>query len=150
MEVLEKIDLIRERLNVSYKKAKEALETADGDVVKALINLEDDFQSSGESDREDINKDNIYKVKGQKLLDKIKNIIKEGNVSKISVKNKENETLVEIPVTAGVISLVLFPYIGILAGLGAMYKEYTLEIEKTVKKKQDNSENSQAEYYPFE
>lgn len=48
---------------------------------------------------------------------------------KIVVKDNE-KTLVEIPVTAGIVGLVLFPYISILAGLAAMYKDYTLEIDK--------------------
>lgn len=39
---LEKIDIIRERTNVSYAEAKKALEIADGNVVDALIYIEED------------------------------------------------------------------------------------------------------------
>ena len=125
MEKLEKIDLVRERLGVSYEKAKEALDETNQDVVEALIKLEKEMKEKNE---------NIYRVKGQELIDSIKNIIKTGNVSKITVKNGE-KTLIEIPVTAGVVGLVIFPYLTMLAGLAAMYKEYTLEIDK------DDSEN---------
>ncbi|MDI3547704.1 MAG: hypothetical protein PWR10_1356 [Halanaerobiales bacterium] len=124
MENLEKIDLIRERLGVSYEEANRALKETGGDVVEALIKLEKETAEKGFS-----LKDNLISVKGQELINKIKEIIKEGNVNKIVVKSKD-KTLVEIPVTAGVVSLVLFPYITLLAGLAAMFKEYTLEIEK--------------------
>lgn len=50
-------------------------------------------------------------------------------MNKIVVKNDER-TLMEIPVTAGVVGLVLFPYLTLLAGAAALYKDYTLEIER--------------------
>ncbi|MFW5979767.1 MAG: DUF4342 domain-containing protein [Halanaerobiales bacterium] len=124
MDKLEKIDLIKERFNVSYEEADIALEESDGDLVSALISLENQKQ---EKDREDKTE---YKVKGQELIEKIKELIKKGNIKKITVRNEQGETVLEIPVTAGVVGLVLFPYIGILAGLAAMLKEYKLEIDK--------------------
>ena len=145
MDELEKIDLIRERINVSYEKAREALKEVEGDLVDALVKLEKNLK-----DKRNTNEfagDNLYKVKGQELIDKIKEIIKEGNVNKIAVKN-DNKTLVEIPVTAGVISLVLFPYMGILAGMTAMYKDYTLEIKRKHEsnlEKEDDYRRSQQE-----
>jgi len=126
VEDLEKIEIVKQRLNCSYEVAGEALERTGGDVVQALILLEEE-KSNGQKQND---KKNVYKVKGQQLLNKIKEIIREGNASKIIVKNNTEETLVEIPITAGVIGLVLFPYIGILAGMVAMYKEYILEIER--------------------
>lgn len=125
MENLEKIDLIRQRIDVSYEKAYQALQETNGNVVEALIKLE----KEGDGQKK-INFDTeLFHVKGQDLINKIKNIIKEGNVNKVIVKNDE-KTLVEIPVTAGVVSLVLFPYLTLLAGAAAMYKDYTLEIER--------------------
>ncbi len=124
MENLEKIDKVRERLGVSYEKAYKALQETNWDVIEALIKLEKEEGKKGIG----IGTEHIH-VKGQELINKIKDIIKEGNVNKIIVKNDE-KTLVEIPVTAGVVSLVLFPYLTLLAGAAAMYKDYTLEIEK--------------------
>lgn len=139
MENLKKIDMIRERLGVSYESANKALQECDGDVVAALIKLEKEGKSGGI-------KSEVFHVKGQEIVNKIKEIVKEGNVNKIVVKNDE-KTLVEIPVTAGVVSLVLFPYLTLLAGATAMYKDYTLEIDK---KKDDGangngSSNEEAE-----
>ena len=138
MDKLEKIDIIKDRLNVSYEKANITLDETDGDLVEALVKLEQEEDLQDETSDE-TQTNNYYQVKGQKLIDKIKEIIRQGNVNKISVSNNKDETLVEIPVTAGIVSLVIFPYLGILAGLTAMYKEYTLEIER-----------DKSEYYPFQ
>lgn len=137
MENLEKIDLLRERLGVSYEVAYKALEESGGDVVEALIKLEKEEKEKVKNLK--LDKDIVH-VKGQELIDKLKDIIKEGNVNKIVVKNKE-KTLVEIPVTAGVVSLVLFPYVTLLAGMAAMFKEYTLEIDKD-KGEEDDQEDA--------
>ncbi len=131
MDELDKIDLIRERMNVSYERAKQVLDEVNGDVVQALINLEKEQESKGYDDKNNI------KVKGEELITKLKEIIKEGNISKITVKNRD-KTLIEIPVTAGVVSLVLFPYLTVLAGMAAMYKEYKLEIERKDNDGEDN------------
>lgn len=124
MNKLAKIDLIRERLGVSYERANRVLEESDGDVVAALIKLEKESKSKAGSIKTD-----ILNVKGQELIEKIKKLIKDGNVNKIVVKN-DDKTLVEIPVNAGVASLVLAPYLTLLAGAAAMYKDYSLEISR--------------------
>ena len=124
MDTLEKIDQIRQRLGVTYEEAYKALEECNGDLISALIKLEKEQKQAGKH----VNVD-VLQVKGQELLNKIKEIIKEGNVNKIVVKNDER-TLMEIPVTAGVVGLVLFPYLTLLAGAAALYKDYTLEIER--------------------
>lgn len=124
MDTLEKIDQIRQRLGVTYEEAYKALEECNGDLISALIKLEKEQKQAGKH----VNAD-VLQVKGQELLNKIKEIIKEGNVNKIVVKNDER-TLMEIPVTAGVVGLVLFPYLTLLAGAAALYKDYTLEIER--------------------
>lgn len=122
MDTLEKIDQIRRRLGVTYEEAYKALEECNGDLVSALIILEKEQKQAGTHV-------DVLQVKGQELLNKIKEIIREGNVNKIIVKNVE-KTLMEIPVTAGVVGLVLFPYLTLLAGAAALYKDYTLEIER--------------------
>jgi molybdenum-dependent DNA-binding transcriptional regulator ModE len=117
MDNLDKIDLIRKRLNVSYEKAFNALKDSNDDVVQALIKLEKESQR----------KVDFVHVKGEELIEKIKALVSEGNIKKILIKNN-NKTLLKIPVTAGVVSVVLFPYITILAGLVALFMEFTLEI----------------------
>jgi len=123
-EYLQKIEVIRERLGVSYKEAKEALDQAGGDVVQAIVNLE-------EKGKEALEKNEL----GKKLFARIKSIIQKGNATKIKVKKDDNVVL-EIPATLGalgVLGMLMSAEFAIIAGLGsvaAMLNEYTLEIEK--------------------
>ena len=122
---LEKVDLIRERLGVSYKEAKEALDQADGDVVQALVFLED----------RQYRLDEKVESEGRKLWDKIKSLIRKGNVTKIRLK-KDDRILAEIPVNVGalgVVGVVAVPplaILGVAGTLAALATNCTLEIER--------------------
>ena len=50
-----------------------------------------------------------YKVAGERLLSKVKDLIKEGNVRRITIKNDEDKTLIEIPLSFGVVGAAIFP-----------------------------------------
>jgi len=58
-----------------------------------------------------------FKVSGDKLLEEVKRLIHEGNVTKIIIKNESGHTVIEIPLTIGVVGVVLAP---VLAAVGAM------------------------------
>ncbi len=116
---LEKIDILRERAGISYEEAKIALDAAGGDLVTALINLE----KSGVSGSERI------QAKGFELVEKVKEIVRQGNVTKIRVRTKEN-IILDLPITAGVVGVVLAPYLAILGGLAALATNCTIEIER--------------------
>jgi phage terminase large subunit-like protein len=118
-EQLEKIDMIVERTGVSYKEAKEALEKANGNVVDALIYIEENRKSWTES----------FTVAGTEVMDKIKDLIKKGNVTKIKIK-KDDKVLLEIPVTAGAISTVVIPQLTLLGAAVAFLANCTIEVEK--------------------
>ncbi len=119
MDNLTKIDLIRERMNVSYEAAKQALETSNWDVIEALVKLEQGSKNSREE----------FFVKGNELVDKVKELIKKGNVAKIRVKQEE-KVLIEIPVTAGVVGALLAPQLAIIGGVAALVSRCTVEIER--------------------
>ena len=102
MEItLEKIELVKDRTGVSYKEAKEALETANGSVVDAIISIE---ESIDESQR------NSLGDQSTALIDKIKELVKRGNVARIQVKNPDGETVLNIPVNAGIAGAVVAPW----------------------------------------
>ncbi len=108
MEIsLEAIDAVRERTGASYKEAKEALEQTGGSVVDAIVLLED--KSTAKTDD---------------VLEKIKAVVKEGNVNKIRVK-KDDKVLLTVPVNAGIagglVGLAVAPWWGILAAAAAAY-----------------------------
>ena len=111
MEItLEKIELVKDRTGVSYKEAKEALEAADGSVVDAIIAIEETVNiSTGSKAGEFANE----------TVEKVKELVKKGNITKISVK-KDDETIVNIPVNVGLIGTIVAPW-GILAAAIAAF-----------------------------
>jgi hypothetical protein len=74
------------------------------------------------------------KISGDVLVTKIKELIAQGNVRRIIIKNEEGHTLIEIPMTVGVIgsviSAVLFPVVAAVGVIGAMVAHLTVVIER--------------------
>jgi phage terminase large subunit-like protein len=119
MDELGKIDSIRERLGVSYKEAKDALDRNGGDVVKALIELEGEKKPWTES----------VSVAGKDVVDKVKEIVQQGNVTKIRVRQGD-KVIMDIPVTAGAISTILLPQLTLVGAAVALISDCTIEIER--------------------
>ncbi|MBC8014181.1 MAG: DUF4342 domain-containing protein [Sporomusaceae bacterium] len=120
---LEKIDIIRERTGASYREAKEALERSNGNVLEALI----EFDDNKEAKWTETNWTETFSVRSGEVIEKVKGLIYEGNVNKISVKS-EGRTLVEIPVTFGAIGAMVLPHLAVLGVLVAMFKRCTIEV----------------------
>jgi len=82
-----------------------------------------------------------FKVKGEELLGKVKEIIHEGNIRKIIIKNDNGKTYLEIPVTIGVVGLVLAPVWAAIGALAALASHFTIQvIKKEVKPKPEEKE----------
>ncbi|MCX6798042.1 MAG: DUF4342 domain-containing protein [Candidatus Falkowbacteria bacterium] len=71
-----------------------------------------------------------FKVNGHEVLSKIKELIKEGNVRRIIIKNEKDEILMEIPLTAAVIGTVFAPILAAVGALAALMNKCTIEVEK--------------------
>lgn len=71
-----------------------------------------------------------FHVKGEELKQKIKEIIAEGNARRIIIKNKSGKTLIEFPVTVGVIGVVLAPVWLAIGGIAAVVAECSITVEK--------------------
>ena len=75
-----------------------------------------------------------FKVNGDTLLEKIQELIHEGNIRRILIKTQSGQTLLEIPLTAGivggVIGVALFPILAAVAAIGAIVAQLTLVVEK--------------------
>ncbi len=119
---LEKIDLVRERMGVSYKEAREALEKSNGSVVEALVMLESK-PAATQPWREE------FATRGNELLDRVKALIREGNISKIRIKQKDR-VLFELPVTAGAVGAFLAPQLAIIGTIAAVFAQCTIEVER--------------------
>ncbi len=71
-----------------------------------------------------------FKVKGEDLLKRIKELIREGNIRRIIIKNEDGKSLIEIPVCLGLVGVVLLPVLAAVGALAALAGHYTIEIEK--------------------
>jgi hypothetical protein len=71
-----------------------------------------------------------FKVKGEELLKKVKDLIHEGSIRKIIIKDDKGNTFMEIPLTFGVVGAVLAPVLAAVGGLAAMASNFTLEVVK--------------------
>jgi hypothetical protein len=77
-----------------------------------------------------MSKNSTFNVKGEDLLKKIKQIIHEGNVNRIIIKNEDGKTYLEIPVTIGVIGTVLMPVFAAVGALAALAVNFKIVVER--------------------
>ena len=71
-----------------------------------------------------------FKVSGEDVVKKIKELVKEGNIRRIIIKNENNETLIEIPLTLGAVGIVLLPIWAAVGAIAALVTKCTIVIEK--------------------
>ncbi len=74
-----------------------------------------------------------YRVRGEKLLSKVKELLQEGNVRRIIIKNEEDKTLIEIPLTIGVVGAAIFPVWAAVGAIAALVTSCSIEVERTQK-----------------
>jgi hypothetical protein len=71
-----------------------------------------------------------HRVSGDKLVDRVKELVKEGNARRIIVKNPEGHTLMELPLTMGIAGAMFLPVLVALGSIAALASHYTLVVEK--------------------
>jgi hypothetical protein len=71
-----------------------------------------------------------FQVSGEQLVNKVKSIINEGNIRRIVIKNEEGKTIVEFPVTVGVVGVLLAPWLAALGAIAALVTKCTIIVEK--------------------
>lgn len=69
-----------------------------------------------------------FKISGKELLAKIEELIKEGNATRIIVKDEHGKTFIEIPVTVGVIGAIFAPIVAAVGALAGIAANYTVEV----------------------
>ena len=72
-----------------------------------------------------------FRVNGEELLAKIKNLIKEGNIRRVIIKDKEGKVVFEIPLTFGVVGALIVPQLAAIGAIAALLTEATVVVEKT-------------------
>ena len=76
-------------------------------------------------------KNEEFRIEGEKLISKVKEIFHEGNIRRIIIKDKEGKTIMEIPVTIGVVGVLLAPQLAAIGAIAALLTEATLVVEKS-------------------
>ena len=71
-----------------------------------------------------------FKVKGEELLAKARELVHEGNIRRIMIINDEGRTLIEIPLTVGVLGAVLLPVWAAIGAIAAVVTDCTIRVEK--------------------
>ncbi len=71
-----------------------------------------------------------FKVKGEQLLEKMKELVHQGNIHRIIIKNEKGETYFEIPLTFGVVGVILLPVWAAIGAIAALAAKFTIVVEK--------------------
>jgi hypothetical protein len=71
---------------------------------------------------------NEFKVRGEELLRKVKDIIHEGNARRIIIKDEKGATYLEIPLSVGVVGALFLPVIAALGAMAALASNFTLQV----------------------
>jgi len=74
-----------------------------------------------------------FTIGGEKLVSTIKKLVKERNIRRITVKNQEGKTLIEIPLTFGVVGALFLPTLAAIGAIAALVTECTIVMEKVEK-----------------
>lgn len=118
-DTLQKIDDIIKRTNTDYSTAKNALDAANGDVLEAIIWIETQNRQKSSSQTEP--------KKGEQILNQLKDILSKGNATKLTIK-KDNQVIVNIPITAGVVGAFVSPFLSAAGITAALLTQCSVEI----------------------
>lgn len=72
-----------------------------------------------------------FHINGEELLARIKKLVHEGNIRRIIIKDKDGKTVMEIPMTFGVVGALLAPQLAAIGAIAALITEATVVVEKT-------------------
>lgn len=75
-------------------------------------------------------KEEYFRVSGEGLLKKVKELIKEGNVRKITIEDKSGKEIVAFPLTVGLVGAVLAPMLAAVGAVAALVTECTIKVER--------------------
>jgi len=122
---LEKVDQVRERTGVNYAEAKQALEASNGDVLNAIILLEEKSKYNNVNENKQSETINEFKVW-------LKDLINKGNVTRIKI-TKDGKSIVDVPVNAGIaagiIAIIIQPILAFVV-VAAVVTQVTIEVTK--------------------
>ena len=75
-------------------------------------------------------KEEKYQIKGEDLVKKVKALIKEGNVRRITISDKKGKEFITFPLTIGVIGALVAPVLAAVGAIAALVTECTITVER--------------------
>ena len=72
------------------------------------------------------------RIDGERLVSTVKEIVRQGNVRRVTVRNRDGETVFELPLTLGVVGALLLPTLTALGAVAALLTECTIVVERIV------------------
>jgi hypothetical protein len=81
-----------------------------------------------------------FTISGEKLVSTVKELVRQGNIRRVTIKNKEGKTLIEIPLTFGVVGALFLPTLAAIGAIAALVTECTVVVEKV----EESDESSQS------
>lgn len=132
---IEKLDLLKQRFNVSYAKANEVLEACDWDSVRAMVRLEEELEAAAAAEAASASAKGSgvweeIKVTGGDLVDTIKRLLHQGNINRIVVKEIGGKELFNLPVNGLIAVTVLLPVLTAIGAVVVLAMDYTVLVER--------------------
>jgi hypothetical protein len=69
-------------------------------------------------------------IRGEELIATVKELVHQGNIRRITIKNREGKVLIEVPLSLGVVGALLLPTLAALGALAAIVSECTIVVER--------------------
>jgi len=95
-----------------------------------MSEMHDQAEEQAPEEQESSARKEKYRIAGEKLVSKVKELIREGNVRRITIKNDEDKTLIEIPLTFGVVGAAIFPVWAAVGAIAALVTDCSIEVER--------------------
>ena len=73
-----------------------------------------------------------FQVRGDEIIAKIKELIREGNIRRVILKNEDGRTLIDVPLTVGVVGVIVAPQLAAIGVVAALLSHGTILVEKVV------------------
>ena len=71
-----------------------------------------------------------FSISADNLVSKVKELIREGNITRIIIRDEKGKTLLEIPATVGVVGVIIAPWLAALGTIAALATRCTLAVER--------------------
>lgn len=81
-----------------------------------------------------------FKFTGENLLSKIRELVHEGNVRRVIIKNEEGKVLIDLPLNVGVVGALLAPQLAALGAIAALITHGTMTVERVTEEEEEQSE----------